>query len=281
MVATQQNPAIRRVQLGLLLRELRDRSGVQSGAVAKELDWYPGKLTRVEKGELTVAAAEINVILGLCGVPDGPEADKIRALASEARKRDRPSRIPDWARTYAGMEALASEIKVHNGDLIPGFMQTTDYARALLATSLVTAESTAHRRADERFQRGTRIVQDDGRPITTILGEGSLNYEVGGRETLRAQLERLRELADLDHVEIQVLPYSTGEHAALGTPFTILHLDDPHATYVYVEGLTDADYLEKPAHTSVYVQAFDKLREVALNRRESARRLDDRIRDLR
>ncbi|GAA3354303.1 helix-turn-helix transcriptional regulator [Saccharopolyspora gregorii] len=230
MVATQQNPAIRRVQLGLFLRELRERSGVRSGTVAKELDWYPGKLTRVEKGELTVAAAEINVILGLFGVPDGPEADKIRALASEARKRDRPSRIPDWARTYAGMEALASEIKVHNGDLIPGFMQTTDYARALLSTSLVTTNRDAERRADERVLRGTKIIQHEGRPIIAILGEGALRYEVGGRETLRAQLEHLRDLAELDHVEVRVLPYTAGEHAALGTPFTVLHLDDPQAT---------------------------------------------------
>lgn len=68
--------------------------------------------------------------------------------------------------------------------------------------------------------------------------------------------------------------------SAIGTRFTVLHLAEPVATFVYLEGLTDADYLDRPAHTNVYVHAFDRLRVAALDDRESARLLDQRAKDL-
>ncbi|TDD52260.1 DUF5753 domain-containing protein [Saccharopolyspora elongata] len=280
MVTPENNPAVRRVQLGLLLRELRERNEIKPKVIADRLDWYSGKLTRVEKGELTIAAAEMDVLIDLFGVVDADEAEKLRRLASDARKRDRPSRVPDWARTYTALEAAAAEVKAYKVDLVPGIMQTEDYARAVLSTSLLTPSSEIDERAAERTQRGEMIVRNDAREISVVLGEGVLCCEVGGRDVLRAQLRRIRELADLRHVTVQILPYSRGEHVAIGTPFTVLHLADPVATYACLEGLTDADYLDRPSHTNVYVQAFDRLRVAALDDRESARLLEQRANEL-
>ncbi|WP_211301609.1 DUF5753 domain-containing protein [Saccharopolyspora spinosa] len=280
MVTPENNPAVRRVQLGLLLRELREQHDVKPKTIADRLDWYPGKLTRVEKGELTVAAAEMDVLIDHFGITDEDEANKLRQLASDARKRDRPSRVPDWAKTYAALEAAAAEVKAYKVDLVPGIMQTEAYARAILSTSLVTPLPEIYERAAERARRGETIVRNSNREISVVLGEGVLYCEVGGRDTLREQLRHIRELTELRHVTVQVLPYTKGEHAALGTPFTVLHLADPVATYTYLEGLTDADYLDRPNHTNVYVQAFDRLRVAALDDRESARMLEQRASEL-
>lgn len=280
MVTPENNPAVRRVQLGLLLRELRERNDIKPKVIADRLDWYSGKLTRVEKGELTIASAEMDVLIDLFGITDDDEAAKLRQLASEARKRDRPSRVPDWARTYAALEAAAAEVKAYSIDLVPGIMQTEDYAHAVLSTSLLTPLSEIHERASERARRGEMIMANSDREISVVLGEGVLYCEVGGRDVLRAQLRHIREQANSRQVTVQILPYRRGEHVALGTPFIVLHLADPVATYACLEGLTDADYLDRPNHTNVYVQAFDRLRVAALDDRESARMLERRAKEL-
>lgn len=105
-------PAVRRVQVGLMLRAMRERSGVKSKEINETLDWYVGKLQKVESGNLTVSAAEVNELVRLFGLDDQAEAGRLRALAKEARRRDQPARVPDWAATYVALEGAAAEIQV-------------------------------------------------------------------------------------------------------------------------------------------------------------------------
>ncbi|MBA8823868.1 hypothetical protein FHX42_001197 [Saccharopolyspora lacisalsi] len=86
---------------------------------------------------------------------------------------------------------------------------------------------------------------------------------------MREQLELLRELADLQHVTLQVLPFSTGTHASMGTSFTILRLHSNGKRTVYVEDLTSADHLGRPHHLDTYTRVYDRLRMAALGLNES------------
>lgn len=273
------NPAVRRVQLGIILRLLRERAELKPKDVAPPLGWYVAKVTKLEKGDVTISVAEINVLIDLYGV-GGEEAEKVRRLGAEARKRDRPSRVPDWGQTYIALETAAAEIKVYDGELIPGTLQSQDYARAVLSLSVANTPDEIEARATERAQRGKRLYASEPPSLWVVLGEAALYREVGGPHVLCAQLQHMLDVGQLRHVTIQVLPFKTGEHIALGTSFKLLHLADPVATFAYLEGLTDADYLDRPSHTALYDEVFDKLRVTALGDRESATMLERRIEEL-
>lgn len=272
-------PAVRRVQVGLILRDLRERSGVKTKDINDRLDWYPSKLTKVERGELTVSAAEIEVLISMFSVDAPEESERLRALAKEARRRDRPSRVPDWAATYIALEGAAAEIKHYDPEVVPAVLQTEHYARAALSNPLDDTQDVEPAVA-ERVQRADRVLGDNGPNLWCVIGEAALYREVGGKGVLSKQLEHLRKAAGRPNITVQILPFSAGEHVALGSSFRLLHLAEPVAAYVYIEGLTSSDYLDKRSHTDAYVRAFDTLRGVAASDRESARMLDRRIKDL-
>lgn len=272
-------PAVRRVQVGLILRELRERSGVKAKEIAGKLDWYSSKLTRVEKGELTVSAAEVDALLTMFGVPEGQEAERLRALAKEARRRDQPAKVPDWAGLSVALEGAAVEIKFYDPEVIPAVLQTENYAKAVLSNPLDETLDVSPS-VEERMRRAQRLQSDTGPMLWCVIGEAALYREIGGKSVLREQLQYLRWAAKRPNITIQVLPYSAGEHAALGTSWTMLHLDEPAATFVYLEGLTSADYLDKPTHITKYVKAFDNLRVISASDRVTVGLLESRIKDL-
>ncbi|MGH3700094.1 MAG: Scr1 family TA system antitoxin-like transcriptional regulator [Pseudonocardiaceae bacterium] len=93
-------------------------------------------------------------------------------------------------------------------------------------------------------------------------GEEALRRMVGGPQVQRGQLLRLRELAELPNVTVQVMPLSGGAHAGLGMSFVLLDLGQSRT--VYIEGLTSSDYHVRPAHIQAYSLAFDRLRVASL-----------------
>lgn len=272
-------PAVRRVQVGLILKGLRERSAVKPAQVQQRLDWYAGKLTKVERGDIMPKAAEIDVLITMYGVADPTEAERLRALAKEARQRDQPAKVPDWAATYVALEGAATEIKHYDPEVIHGALQTTEYARAILSDPLDETQE-VEPLVTERQQRASRILDETKTQLWCVLGEAALHRQVGGPDTLRGQLEHLRRLASRPNITVQVLPFSAGEHVALGSSWVLLHLDEPVATYVYVEALTSVEYLDKRTHTDAYVRAFDNLRAAAASDRATATMLDRRIKDL-
>ncbi|TDC96916.1 XRE family transcriptional regulator [Saccharopolyspora aridisoli] len=272
-------PAVRRVQVGLMLRAMRERSGVKSKEINETLDWYVGKLQKVESGNLTVSAAEVNELVRLFGLDDHTEADRLRALAKEARRRDQPARVPDWAATYVALEGAAAEIKYYDPEVIPAVLQTEHTARASLSNPLDETQD-VEPAVVERVRRADRVLSEDAPQLWCVVGEAALFRQVGGREVLRDQLQHLRKAAARPNVTVQVLPFDAGEHVALGSSWTLLHLEEPSATFVYTEALTSADYLDKPAHTDRYVKAFDTLRMIAASDRASVKMLDRRIKEL-
>ncbi|NYH78907.1 hypothetical protein FHR84_002232 [Actinopolyspora biskrensis] len=94
------------------------------------------------------------------------------------------------------------------------------------------------------------------------------------------QLELLCDLAELQHVAVQVLPFSAGSHASLGTSFTILRLRNNHKRTVYVEDITSADYLDRPHHLDTYNLVYERLRMEALGLNESKSMLKQTIEEL-
>jgi hypothetical protein len=126
-------------------------------------------------------------------------------------------------------------------------------------------------RARSRCQRVAHPSRDDPPLLHLVLGEAALHRVVAGQDVQCAQLDWLIELGEWPHVALQVLPYSFGEHAAMGMGFTLLtlQLGEGDTTWVYVEQLTRADLSPDQGHVKPYLLTFESLAINSLGERES------------
>ncbi|MEV0677584.1 helix-turn-helix transcriptional regulator [Actinosynnema sp. NPDC050436] len=280
-MAAQPPPLARRIELGALLRGYRERAGVDAAAVAKALGWsYVQKVGLVESGKRKLAAVEVTALADLLGL-DADERAKVVELGRVARKRDPgPAFVADWAQAYIALETVADRLDLFAEELLPGLVQTEDYARALLVQGAVLSPDEVEAAVRQRAERQRRLLEPGGPHLALVLSESGLRRQVGGRAVLRAQLDHLRDLASMPNAVVQVLPFEAGAHLAQGTRFTLLHIGDPVVTFAYVEALSDAEIHDRPPHTDVYRLAFDRARRAALSPADSLERLGRLILEL-
>jgi hypothetical protein len=270
-------PIVQRLLLGDELRKLREAAGMTAEEANLEVPkWYRGKLGKVENGALRITEEELDRLLKVYRAA-GEDADRVRKLGAESRRKTTPARVPDWAKQFVRLEQSATEIRLCFGDVLPGMLQTRDYAQAQLSVSLSLPPADIAASADEREQRGNRVFSDDPPRVWALLGEESLLRPVGGQEVMRGQLQRLDEMAQLPHVSLRVIPLSAGVHPALGCPFTMLYLEHARASIAYVESLTNGDYIKNPA---TYTLAFEHVGRVALSETQSMKMLGRLIANL-
>ncbi|NHD18653.1 MULTISPECIES: helix-turn-helix transcriptional regulator [unclassified Actinopolyspora] len=276
------SPAVCRLLLGRELRELREAAGFDREGLAKSTKWQPSKISRIEQGQATVQRAELERLLELFRTSP-EEGERVRTLATQARKRGSFGKVPDWSRQYMGLESDADALKIWDGELVPGLLQTEEYARAIVSTSVVVPPADVDQSVRARMHRQALLTRQDPPEVGVILGEAALHREVGGAAVLRRQLQHLRKLAEFPNITLQILPFSSGEHAAMGTSFTVLRLDleGREFTYAYLEDLTKADTLDGGHHIEVYQLVIEQLRIAALGPRETMHTLDRAITNLR
>jgi hypothetical protein len=142
---------------------------------------------------------------------------------------------------------------------VPGELQTEQYARAVFNAAQPVDADTADRQVKLRIRRQQTLFGRRPAPqLVTVLGEGALIRPIGGRAVLKAQIEHLRQLTQHEGVQIKVLPWSVGGHAAMAGPFRILDFDDPDdPDIVYLESHVGAMYMEEPPQVDEYRRIFD------------------------
>ena len=134
--------------------------------------------------------------------------------------------LVDDALVYVELEDEATAVRTFKIDLIDGLLQTSEYAAALIqANQPHASDSLIRRQVDARVRRQARLHTTNPIHVETIITEGALRIPVGGRETMRRQLEHLLALMELPNVDLRVVP-ATGAYPAMGTPFYILSFDD-------------------------------------------------------
>ena len=244
------SPTVRRRRLAAELRHLRAQADLTIAEVAARMDCTHPKISRFENGHRAASVADVHMLLTIYGV-DAAEQERLLTLARDSRKRgwwhSYRDVLPEWYATYVGLEAEAASIHTYEGEVVPGLLQTPEYARALTRATLITAdEDDIERRADLRIQRQGRLEQPDPVELWAVISEGALRRPVGGVEVQRQQLRHLTEVADHKHVMMQVMPFSAGAHPAMAGMFTILRFPDRYdRDAVYVETQLGGLYLEE------------------------------------
>lgn len=278
MVTDQpQSPELYKAQLGEALKRARDQAGKSLEAAARALDCSTRKIRMIEKGEVSVRAGDLRILLDLYAVSDQDRAD-LQHLAELARQR-RPrtpwgSAVPERLKKFFAVEETAVRIEAYQPYFLHGLVQTEDYARAVIRTNSSLAESEVDRLVQARLARQTRLTTAPPPEVLLVVDEHVLRARVGGRDVMREQLRHLRDLAKTEVVEFRVIPTDVGAHAGNGVAFVLLSPSGDRPRVPYVETLTDGLFVDEPERTQRYETVMREMIAVAISHEASLSLLD-------
>lgn len=268
------------------LRRLREQAGLAIEDAANILECDRSKISRIETGQRGIRPKELRELLVEYGVPE----DRRDALIAISRQ----SQHVGWWQTYGqmlddgyqdfiGLEASATTIWTYEAQLIPGLLQTEGYARAIADASLVNETLEEHEQfVTVRLTRQQILTRDNPLQFWAILSEGALRQMVGGKEVMRGQLTHLIEISsEQSNVNLQVLPFAAGAHAATSGPFVLMKFPEaPDLSVVYLEGQTGGIYLERADEVARYTLVFEHLRASALSTSATLRLIEEVAQEL-
>ncbi|MEU8814966.1 helix-turn-helix transcriptional regulator [Actinoplanes sp. NPDC048796] len=273
-----------RRELGTELRRLRSER--RAASVATALGWSESKLSRIETAHTGISEDDLDRLLTLYGVRV-EDRDRLRELARRGRARawwtPYRSSVPDPYDEYVALEAEAVAISEWESQIVPGLLQTDEYARAVIEVGADVGDTeTIQRRLALRMARQAVLTREPPPLLRIVLDEAVLHREVGGPEVLRRQLARLVEASERPGVELLVLPFSAGAHAGMTESFMVLEFaPGSRSPIVHIEGLTGGLFRVKPPDVDVYRDGLSDLRERALSAEMSRTAIAEREEALR
>jgi transcriptional regulator with XRE-family HTH domain len=266
------------------LRRERERCEFTQKEVAEALDWSLSKIIRIERGPVGISVTDVRALLQHYEVTD---KDRINDLVEMARAAKQPAWWHKYRDiyghqflTFLGLESSAIRIRQFQGLVVPGLLQTEDYARVMVGASHEEPER-AKRGVGVRMER-QRLRELDGLEMFFILDEAALRRMVGGPTVLHAQLVELVRLAALPNLTIQVVPFSVGMHKGMRSSFEIFELSEEDDDFAMVLESAVGDTLIEETTDEVrgYVAIFKELETVALAPAESVKFIERIIEEM-
>lgn len=271
-------PTVRSRRLRFELRRLREQTDYTYEQVADALGWSGSKVYRIETDKVGVIPRDVNRMLDLYGVEKGERRDALIALSRDKGHENGwwhryGDVLPEWFQVYVSLESEAETLREYESELVPGLLQTEDYAQAILQTAPNTEpDDEIERTVAARLARQEALTRERN-PVRfwAVLNEAVARRMVGGPKTMASQLLHLVEMSRLPNVAIQIMPFDVGAHAAMRSSFHILRFPESTDRHVvYVETQTGSLYMEDPADVERYILMYDYLRGKALGAEESA-----------
>jgi transcriptional regulator with XRE-family HTH domain len=268
------SPTMRRRRLAAELRRLREAAGLTQEEVAGRLEWDPSKLSRIENRQVGIIARDLRKLLDMYEVTDEAQREGYFAMGREGKQRawwqSYGDVMPGEYGTLIGLESEAITISTYEQELVPGLLQTEDYARAVIRA--FRPDDTAQeisRRVELRLARQQMLARDDPPRLWAVISEAVLRRVVGGRAVMATQLRELASQRDRPVVTVQVLPFTAGEHPAMTGSFVSLDFPAPATGAVYVENAASALLLERITDIQLYAETFRFVLAAALGPKES------------
>lgn len=281
------SPVIPRRRLRIELKKTRVEAGLTQSDVAAAMDWSLSKVIRIEAGMVSISTNDLKALLRYYKIFDPVKTDELVVLGKAARARGWWSEYRQVASPglleLIGYESAASVRRNFEPMLIPGLLQTREFARAVI-TSL--DPRVAPKRLDTlveiRIRRQKLVDRANAPQLFFILDEGAIRRMTGGPEVMRHQLRHLMEVAEKPNVTIEVVPFSAGIHQGMGRSFVVLQFPDAADDDVlYVEDAEGGLVIrENQKEIQTYRENFERSRNVALKPKESLNligRLVDKI----
>ncbi|MCX4738545.1 helix-turn-helix domain-containing protein [Streptomyces antibioticus] len=268
-MASNVNPTVRRRRLGQELRRLRELKGMTAEEVAERLLVSQSKISRLENGRRSISQRDVRDLCGVYEVEDQRMVDSLMEMAKDSRQQGWWHAFGDVPYSvYIGLETDAASLRVYDPQVVPGLLQTRQYAEALISGALPEAPpQDIDKRIQVRLRRQERIsTGENPLRLWAVLDEAALRRRVGNRQVMIEQLEYLLEMSQLPHITVQLIPFTMGAHPGVSGQYAILEFPDAaDSSVVYIEGVTSDLYLEKPQDVQRYSVMYEHLRAQALN----------------
>jgi transcriptional regulator with XRE-family HTH domain len=255
-----------------MLRELRESRDLNLQKAARLLNRTPSSLSKLETGKRGIRRPALEHMLDRYELTDPDEREVLYKLARDSGKKGwwlrYESKLDSSTLDYISLEAEAGAVRSFQLHLIPGLLQTQQYAREVMGCDVSQGDAPdVDGLVEIRMRR--QLILFGGQPprLWAIVSEAALRQCFGGFEVMKEQLIQLIELSKLPNVTLQVLPFAVGGHAGLNGSFTMLTTND--LSVVLVENLRTSWYLEDRDEIASYDVVFDHLRAVALSPSDS------------
>ncbi|MEN3304315.1 MAG: hypothetical protein V7603_517 [Micromonosporaceae bacterium] len=276
MSATE-SPAVARRRVRLTLRRAREAKQLTQGQIAEAMEWSLSKVMRIEKGDVSISASDLRVLLDFLEVRDPGEVKQLMTDARTSRS-ERWSADPDYREHLTPataqllqFEAEATAIRHYSNVVIPGPLQTPAYARAMF-TGYVhdLSEDTIRARIDVRLRRREIFYRPDPPDYLAILDESVLWREVGGRAVMGEQLSELLKIMADTAILVRIVPFAAAASIALLGPFSIFDLGAEENAVLYRESHTADEIVHARRLIGRHREVFERLWPEALDDAASA-----------
>jgi transcriptional regulator with XRE-family HTH domain len=262
------------------MRQLREQAGISLMAAAEELEFSRARMYRIENGEVPVRKHDV---IAMCSVYRATPrmTEVLIGLAHESKAKGwwhaYGDVVPAWFELYVGMEQAAGHLRSYAPSVIPGLLQTREYAEFVFGKWIGADTAAVDNAVAVRLERQSLLSRNLPRAprLDVILNEGVLRRAIPDGVGMRRQLSHLVESATRPNVSVRVIPSAAGPHkAASSGQFTILEFPavgtaSPEPTTIYCESLTGALYLDKLAEVAMYESVWAALDATALSQAES------------
>ncbi len=291
-MGTGLDPMVQRRRLRVELRKAREAAGLSQRDVAPAMDWSLSKLIRIESGAVGISINDLKVMLQLYGIEDRARIDDLILMARAAKE-------PAWYSSYKEVisaelaqflsyESAATIIRNFEPVLVPGLLQTEEYARATLAQmapSVTNPDPKLINQLDSlvdlRLERQERLSQRDDPPkVFMAIDEASLRRRVGTPEVMSRQLERIKSALTSPEMTIWIVPFGAGLYQMMRGPYVIFELPSPDESedVLYLEDFR-GELLVKDDFTlaAAYLESFWNIEQIALKNEDAITLVEDAI----
>lgn len=283
------SPSLRRRRLATELRRLRELTGLTCERVADHLGWSASKLSRIETSKIGIKEEDVRRLLDQYRVSE-PHRKELLALARESHRIGRieaiSARLPSEHAEFLNFEAEAESIWNWEPQIVPGLLQTEDYARAVMLSwhsMLGGPYNQIERRVEARLLRQQVLQRDPPLQLSIVMDESVMYRQLGDAPVMRTQLEHIIKISRMPYLRVQILPLK-GNHPVIVGAFTYIKFPQLHeiplndvVTYEYFSGTGQLDTQDD---TYEYDVAFGALKKEALTPDQSRDELSRVIREV-
>ncbi|HEV2373527.1 MAG TPA: helix-turn-helix transcriptional regulator [Streptosporangiaceae bacterium] len=264
------SPVVQRRRLRTELRKARQEAQFTQEQVAVEMDWSLSKVIRIENGSVNISTNDLKALLRLYELTDDNRTEELVALARASRERAWWSGYREVAPAsllqLIGYETAASVRREFETLLIPGILQTEEYARTTIREFVEGPAKHLDTLVELRMKRQELLERADPPTLFFVLDEAVVRRQIGGKAVMRHQILRLIEVADRPKVTVEVVPFAAGAHPGLKGPFVVIGFPDPEDDDVLYQESAQGDLVSRdlPEQLPVYREAFEVLRKLSL-----------------
>ncbi|MFJ3585874.1 helix-turn-helix domain-containing protein [Streptomyces sp. NPDC090127] len=257
---------------GRLLRFYRLRAKASQEALGKETGYSKSQVAMIERGQRKAKGNFVAIADAWLGA---------QGALLEVAEEVTASGIAAWFEDYLEEELKAAGIHTYESHLVPGLLQTPDYARAVFESAVPAMdEEEIEPSVTARMERQKLFFRTPSPLVTFVLERAALTKPLGGKDVLRKCLLYVRECAELRNVSVQVMPDDREAHAGLNGPFVLLETRKRENRLVYVEGQGGRYFLSEEPDVGDTFARYSMLRAQAFTPEDSARLIEQVAREL-